>query len=148
MYYITGVVAIPTQFILTSSLSKDFHTCLRVLSNKASKEDIEHFIEMARSFTEPIDKQNADAVMNISINANKEVYNKIREENPFMCQALRELMKDEIQEEIQEAETRATDKSRVTDIKNLMKKLGLDAKAAMEALNISVADQSRYMTML
>ena len=61
MYYITGVVAIPTQFILTSSLSKDFHTCLRVLSNKASKEDIEHFIEMARSFTEPIDKQNADA---------------------------------------------------------------------------------------
>ena len=156
VYYITGVVAIPTQFILTSSLSKDFHTCLRVLSNKASKEDIEHFIEMARSFTEPIDKQNADAVMNISINANKEVYNKIREENPFMCQALRELMKEEMEEEIQtavqtavkEAETRATDKSRVTDIKNLMKKLGLDAKAAMEALNISVADQSRYMTML
>lgn len=111
MYYITGVVAIPTQFILTSSLSKDFHTCLRVLSNKASQEDIEHFIEMARSFTEPIDKQNADAVMNISINANKEVYNKIREENPFMCQALRELMKEEMEEEIQtavkEAETRA-----------------------------------------
>lgn len=73
-----------------------------------------------------------------------------------MCQALRELMKEEMEEEIQtavqtavkEAETRATDKSRVTDIKNLMKKLGLDAKAAMEALNISVADQSRYMTML
>ena len=156
VYYITGVVAIPTQFILTRSLSKDFHTCLRVLSNKASQEDIEHFIEMARSFTEPIDKQNADAVMNISINANNEVYNKIREENPFMCQALRELMKEEMEEEIQtavqtavkEAETRATDKSRVTDIKNLMKKLGLDAKAAMEALNISVADQSRYMTML
>ncbi len=152
VYYITGVVAIPTQFILTSSLSKDFHTCLRVLSNKAGKEDIEHFIRMASEFTEPIDKQNADAVMNISINANKEVYNKIREENPFMCQALRELFKDEIQEEIQtavhEAETRATDKSRVTDIKNLMKKLGLDAKAAMEALSISAADQRRYLAML
>ena len=144
VYYITGVVAIPTQFILTSSLSKDFHTCLRVLSNKASKEDIEHFIEMARSFTEPIDKQNADAVMNISINANKEVYNKIREENPFMCQALRELMKDEIQEEKKEA----VDESTITHIKNLMKKLGLDAKAAMEALGITAADQRRYMTML
>ncbi len=63
MYYITGVVAIPTQFILTSSLSKDYHTCLRVLSNRASEEDIKHFIEMASEFTEPIDKQNADSVM-------------------------------------------------------------------------------------
>ena len=160
MYYITGVVAIHTQFILTSSLSKDFHTCLRVLSNKASQEDIEHFIEMARSFTEPIDKQNADAVMNISINANKEVYNKIREENPFMCQALRELMKEEMEEEIQtavkEAETRAaqeatkkaTDATIIASIKSLMQKLGMDAKVAMETLGISAADQRRYMTML
>ena len=75
VYYITGVVAIPTQFILTSSLSKDFHVCLRVLSNKASEDDIKRFIEMTSEFTEPIDKQNADAVMHVSINANREVYN-------------------------------------------------------------------------
>ena len=148
VYYITGVVTIPTQFILTSSLSKDFHVCLRVLSNKASEDDIKHFIEMASSFTEPIDKQNADSVMNVSINANREVYDKIRKENPFMCQALRELMKDEIQEEIQTAEQKAVDETLVTSIKNLMKKLGLDAKAAMETLGISAADQLRYMTML
>ena len=115
---------------------------------------------MARSFTEPIDKQNADAVMNISINANKEVYNKIREENPFMCQALRELMKEEMEEEIQtavkEAETRAaqeatkkaTDATIIASIKSLMQKLGMDAKVAMETLGISAADQRRYMTML
>ena len=148
VYYITGVVTIPTQFILTSSLSKDFHVCLRVLSNKASEDDIKHFIEMASSFTEPIDKQNADSVMNVSINANREVYDKIRKENPFMCQALRELMKDEIQEEIQTAEEKAVDKSTVAHIKNLMKKLGLDAKAAMETLGISAADQLRYLAML
>ena len=148
MYYITGVVAIPTQFILTSSLSKDFHTCLRVLSNKASKEDIEHFIEMARSFTEPIDKQNADAVMNISINANKEVYNKIRKENPFMCQALRELLKDEIQEEIKAERQDATDTTIIASIKSLMQKFGMDAKTIMDGMSISAADQSRYLTML
>ena len=98
VFYITGVVGIPTQFILTSSLSEDFHVCLRVLSNKATEEDIKRFIEMTSNFTEPIDKENADAVMHVSINANREVYNKIREENPFMCQALRELMKDEFME--------------------------------------------------
>ena len=148
VYYITGVVAIPTQFILTSSLSKDFHVCLRVLSNKASEDDIKRFIEIANKFTEPIDKQNADAMMNVSINANREVYDKIRKENPFMCQALRELMKDEIQEEIQAAEKKAVDTSRITDIKNLMKKFGMDAKTVMEGMGISAADQLRYMAML
>ena len=152
VYYFTGLVAIPTQFILTSSLSEQVHTCLRVLSNKASEEDIKHFIKMASEFTEPIDKKNADAVMNISINANKEVYNKIREENPFMCQALRELMKDEIQEEIQEAETKAAQKAAdataIANIKSLMQSFSMDAKAAMEALKISAADQLRYIAML
>ncbi|MBQ1388491.1 MAG: hypothetical protein IIY78_02580, partial [Clostridia bacterium] len=101
-------------------------------------------------------KQNADSVMNVSIRANREVYNKIRRENPFMCQALRELMKDEIQEEIQTAvqtavqaaEKKAVDTSRVTDIKNLMKKIGMDAKTVMEGMGISAADQIRYMAML
>ena len=148
VYYINGVVSIPTQFILTSSLSKDFHVCLRVLSNKASEDDIKRFIEIANTFTEPIDKQNADAVMNVSINANREVYDKIRKENPFMCQALRELMKEEIQEVIREERQEAVDETLVTSIKNLMKRLGLDAKAAMETLGISAADQLRYMAML
>ena len=65
-----------------------------------------------------------------------------------MCQALRELMKDEIQEEIQEAEKKAVDTSRITDIKNLMKKFGMDAKTVMEGMGISAADQLRYMAML
>ena len=152
VYYITGVVAIPTQFILTSSLSKDFHVCLRVLSNKASEDDIKRFIEIANTFTEPIDKQNADAVMNVSINANREVYDKIRKENPFMCQALRELMKEEIQEQIkeerQDAAQKAADATTITNIKSLMQSLSMDAKAAMETLKISAADQLRYMAML
>ena len=148
VYYITGMVGIPTQFILTSSLSEELHTCLRVLSNNANEEDIKRFIDMSSKFTEPIDKENADAVMNISINANREVYNKIREENPFMCQALRELMKDEIREEIQEAEKKATDAAIIANIKSLMQKFGMDAKTIMDGMSISAADQLRYMTML
>ena len=143
VFYITGVVGIPTQFILTSSLSQDFHTCLRVLSNRATEEDIKRFIEMTSEFTEPIDKQNADAVMHVSINANRETYNKIREENPFMCQALRELMKDEIQEEIKAAEQKAVDTSLIGIIKNLMKNSKCDAKTAMEKMGLSAADQLR-----
>ena len=61
-----------------------------------------------------------------------------------MCQALRELMKDEIQEEKQEA----VDAAIITNIKSLMQTLSIAAKAAMETLKISAADQLRYMAML
>jgi len=90
--------------------------------------------------------------MNVSINANREVYDKIRKENPFMCQALRELMKDEIQEEIkaerQDAAQKAADAAWVTAIKNLMQESKCDAKTAMKKLCISATDQLRYMAML
>ena len=77
-----------------------------------------------------------------------------------MCQALRELMKDEIQEEIQtavkeaekkaaqEATIKAVDTTWLTAIKNIMTKKKCDAKTAMEELCISAADQLRYMAML
>ena len=65
-----------------------------------------------------------------------------------MCQALRELMKDEIQEEIKAAEEKAVDEKLITSIKNLMKKFGMDAKTVMDGMGISAADQIRYMAML
>ena len=67
---------------LTATIVRDTEpTELFKLSNKASEEDIKHFIKMASEFTEPIDKQNADSVMNVSINANREIYDKIRKIN-------------------------------------------------------------------
>ena len=69
-----------------------------------------------------------------------------------MCQALRELMKDEIREEIkaerQDAAQKAADAAWVTAIKNLMQESKCDAKTAMKKLCISAADQLRYMAML
>ena len=69
-----------------------------------------------------------------------------------MCQALRELMKEEIQEEIkaerQDAAQKAIDTTWLTAFKNLMMKKKCDAKTAMEELCISAADQLRYKAML
>ena len=57
-----------------------------------------------------------------------------------MCQALKELMKEEI------AEERADEK--VIDIKHLMKNMKMTAEQAMNALGIPVTDQSKYSAML
>ena len=72
-----------------------------------------------------------------------------------MCEALRELMKDEIQAEkdaAAEAATKAVwaeaDKNYLAFIKSLMKKMKLTAQQAMDVLSIPVSDQKRYSFML
>ena len=61
-----------------------------------------------------------------------------------MCEALRDLMKEEIQEERQEA----ADIVAIAMIKNAMKTLGLDAINAMKSLGVSEKDQIRYAAKL
>ena len=51
-----------------------------------------------KNFKEPGDKEKADAVLQVSVVANKEKYDEVRR-STGMCEALRELMKDEIEEE-------------------------------------------------
>ena len=61
-----------------------------------------------------------------------------------MCEALRELMKDEIEKERQEA---AQD-TILENIKSLMHNLNLSAEQAMAALNIPVPNRSGYISRL
>ena len=63
------------------------------------------FIEEARKYSEPGDKSNADAVLQVTTNINQELFKKIRGDKD-MCEALRELMADDLEE----AEKKGTDK--------------------------------------
>ena len=85
--------------IVTSELESQNHESLKVLSKSAEKEDIQKFTEMAKNFKEPGDKEKADAVLQVSVAANKEKYDEVRR-STGMCEALRELMMDEIEEEL------------------------------------------------
>ena len=57
-----------------------------------------------------------------------------------MCKALKELMKDEIQKEV--------DKILFKSNKNLMETLKLTVVQAMDALKIPSLDQGKYLAML
>ena len=46
------------------------------------------------------ERSNIDSVLQVSVNANKQVYSLLRRKNE-MCEALRELMKDEIEKELE-----------------------------------------------
>ena len=103
VYYLSGIFNTPSQILVTSELDPELHASLRILTKRAKEEDVENFLRMTQGFTEPGDRQNADAVLQLSVSANRSVYEEIIRRVPVMCEALRDLMKDEIQKEIQEA---------------------------------------------
>ena len=85
--------SISVQIIVTKELESENHESLKVLSRSAQKEYIQKFTELARDFKEPGDKEKADAVLQVSVAANREKYDEVRRSN--MCEALRELMKED-----------------------------------------------------
>lgn len=144
VYYVSGIFNTPSQILVTSELDPELHASLRILTKRAQEADVENFLRMAQGFTEPGDRQNADAVLQLSVSANRSVYEDIKRRDPVMCEALRDLMKEEIQEDNQ----KAVDIALLAVIKHQMEKLGWDATKTMNTMGIPVADQIRYAARL
>lgn len=90
--------------------------------------------------SEPGTKNNINAVLQVSVSANKEIYEAIRRCDKVMCDALRELMKEDFEETKQETLLEA--------IKNLMDTMKCTAEQAMAALKIPDADRGKYIAKL
>ena len=103
VYYIKGNTLFPVQIVVVKELNSTLHSSLRVLSDSADREDVETFLQNSVKTSEPWEREDIDAVLQASVSANKELYEEIRRDSG-MCQALRELMKDEIDKEIEGAE--------------------------------------------
>ena len=102
IYYVTEYLPIPAQIIVTQELEPGEHRSLRILSNHAKKEDVEEFLRKAEGMNTSRDRQNVEAVLQVSVRANDELYREIRRD-ANMCDALRELMKDDIEREVSAA---------------------------------------------
>ena len=97
IYYISGLIHMPTQIIVQSELGEEKNAVLRIISKRAREEDIRQFIEETRGLSDADDKRNADAVYEVSMRANRELYERLGRD-PEMCTAFKELFKDEILE--------------------------------------------------
>ena len=143
IYYLTGKVLFDTQIIVTKEVDGKKHPGLKILSRNAKEDDVRTFLQDAKEAKEPADYRNIDAVLQVSVSENEELFRRIREDDR-MCQALKELMKEEI------AEERADERIgvRLSDIKELMRNMKLSADQAMNALGIPDDEQSKYSAML
>jgi hypothetical protein len=68
------------------------------LTDHAEIEDVRRFLKEAKTRNTPGERNAINALLQASVAANYEVYEKIRR-NSVMCEALRTLMKDEIEAE-------------------------------------------------
>ena len=106
VYYIEGLVHMPTQVIVQSELDGPENAVLRILTKAARQDDVKAFVGETLKYTERDDRDNADAVYQVSVSANRELYDRLKRSDPEVCTALKELMKEEMQEEILKAEQR------------------------------------------
>ena len=74
------------------------HPAYRILRPGATEEDVERFLKEAKLASEPWEKTDISALLEVSVAANKELYKKIKEEKA-MGEALQELLKDDIAKE-------------------------------------------------
>jgi flagellar biosynthesis/type III secretory pathway protein FliH len=151
IYYVKGLVSFATQIVVTSRLSKEMHSSLRVLSKAAQAEDIKIFLEEAETMRLPGDRHNISAVLRVSVDANQSVYDRVKEDET-MGDALRELMKDEleeahangIEEGMERGIQRGMEEGILSSISNLMKSMKLTAEQAMDALGIPKNERASY----
>lgn len=87
-------------------LDPEEYAMLRVLTPGARAEDIRRFKEIALQRDEAEYRHSVDNIFQVSISANREMYNQLRKEDPDMCEAMRELMKDEFDAAIAMGEAR------------------------------------------
>ena len=147
IYYLIGNVIFPIQVIVIKDLDSEKHAGLKILTKEAKEEDIRKFLTEARLAKEPGDLANIDAILQVSVSANRKSYETVREDKD-MCQALRELMQDEIREEIKEERADEHTTTKLEDIKNVMKSLKVSAEQAMDTLCIPKKDRAVYIAML
>ena len=115
----------------------------RVLNNQGT-DDYVLTLEQTENMKTPRERNNIDAVLQASVSANYEIYQKVRRANG-MCEALRELMKDEIEQDVARGEMRG----KAEGIVEMGYEFGLSESAILERLqkklNISLQTAQEYL---
>ena len=98
IYYVTGKKALfSTQLIVSSKLNTSEHQWLKALTSNMDENVGERLVFSAELLSEKDDKENADSVLQLALAENKALFEKMKEVHG-MCEALKDLMKPELEE--------------------------------------------------
>ena len=111
IYYVLDGVLFFTQVIVTRELNGKNHGWLKSLSDKLKKQEMEALLKRARSLSGKLDRELADAVLEVSVKANREIVEELKGDEA-MCQALLEIMEPEINKIVGLAKEEADQKAK------------------------------------
>lgn len=101
IYHLHGNTTFETQIISTKELPEKTHIWLRALTRDIDVADATKFVNEMSKFPEGSEERRlADSVLQVTMSANYEVFENLKKEDPIMCDALRELMKPEMEEAV------------------------------------------------
>ena len=95
IYYVKNKVLFQTQILVAKELDLDNHTWLKALSARMKRDDMEHLLHKIEALKPGFDRELADAILQITVQANKRAIDEWKGDE-HMCQALMEIMEPEI----------------------------------------------------
>ncbi len=109
IYYVTGrKIIFPTQIIVSSKVNKSEHQWLSALTSKMNMKTGEKLIISVNGLSEKDDRENADSVLQLALSENEGIFKAIREDSS-MCEALKTLMKPELDAAVNAAVSEAVE---------------------------------------
>ena len=121
VYRIEGIVEVTISVIVIKELKDRELLALSIMRNNADEEDVKDFLKEAGRYTEPDDRRHADAVLQISAGVNTALYNRLRGDE-IMCEALREIMAEDLKEAENIGEAKGEDKLLISQICKKLRK--------------------------
>ena len=102
IYYVNGAM-FPVQIIVSSELDTEMHVQLKALTNQLNETVMRQYLLEVSAFAER-EKNLADIVLQVIVNSNMEKVREWKGSERIMCEALRVLMADELNEERMEGQ--------------------------------------------
>lgn len=133
IYVIKNRLPFVVQILVTGELNEESHVWLTSLTQNISEESARSILLISNRLSLKDDKENADSVLQVAVQKNPDVFNKLKEVDKGMCEALKELMKPELDEAVKKAEKNAEERTLI----RLVKEGLLSAQDAAKQLKIS-----------
>ena len=137
VFYVYGNTLFPVQIVVTKKLSSKMHAALKLLSKNVLPEDVRIFLDEAGKAKN--ENYNVDSILQVSVSANEMVYEALRRDN-FMCEALRKLMKNDLEIERAEGKLEGKIEGKLSLLYELVKDNILSVKQAAQRANLSEAE--------
>ena len=139
IYYVSGVM-FPVQSIASSELDTEMHVQLKALTNHLEESLMRQYLLKVSAFSER-EKNLADIVLQVIVNSNMEQVREWKGSERIMCEALRVLMADELNEERVEGQREGQIRAYATLVQDGI----ITVEVGAEKAGMSVDDFTREM---